>query len=278
MIVNSKFSSLYLGRKEEWKAPFDQDVCYIQKYAVGEEMRIQFTGYTPGFTAKYTDKNGFSTPVNVELLHTYEGDENKYLYEIILSVRIEGVYELTLTNGSESAYSCFAIASIDKLNNTVLITYTHYRDEYDTIFVGDAGEKKYFNLRIEGGIYPGDKKQEVSNEMFRDQYYAPHQLSAQSYEVSVLTVGTKKGVPQWVGNRVNNIFKLSEILIDGIETTRNDSSTPELIQVASYYPLYVFKMNIEQTDEERVYMDRLVLGSEKRLIMSTENRINAIQL
>lgn len=31
---------------------------------------------------------------------------------------------------------------------------------------------------------------------------------------------------------------------------RNESSIPELIQVGTYYPLYVFKLNVEQPDTE----------------------------
>lgn len=256
MIVNSKFSSLYLGKKDKWKAPFDQDVCYMQKFAIGEEIRIQFTGYISGFTAKYVNNNGIESTVNVELLYTYPGYDGKRIYEALFSVSVTGVYKFILTSGSDEVCSYFCISDREELKNTVLINYTHYRNDYDTIFINQDGMNRTFNFRIEGGFYPGDKEQSVENEMFRDQRFNPYQLSADTYEVSALTIGTKKGVPQWVGNKINNIFKLSDILVDGITTTRNESSTPELISVGSYYPLYVFKFNVEQSDEERLYTDR----------------------
>jgi hypothetical protein len=128
-----------------------------------------------------------------------------------------------------------------------LISYTHRRNEYDTEF-----SQRVFNFRIEGGIYPGDKTQALDNEVFRDQRFAPHQIVAETYEVSVLTVGTKKGVPQWVGRKINDIFKLSDVRVDGVRTVRNESSVPELVQLGVYYPLYVFKLNVEQPDEEGV--------------------------
>lgn len=278
MIVNSKFSSLYLGRKESWKAPFDQDVCYVQKYAIGEEIRIQFICYTSKLTAKYINDNGEEVPLDMETLQLESGINGKRLNEIVFSIDTEGAYKLVITNGVDEAYSQFCILPVEELENTVLISYTHRRNEYDTIFINPDGTQKNFNFRIEGGLYPGDKVQAVENEIFRDQRFEPYQTAAESYEISTLTIGTKKGVPGWVGNKINNIFKLSNILVDGIDTTRNESSIPELISQSSYYPLYVFKLKVEQPDEERIDMsDPIdVLGTENRILVITENGNNYI--
>jgi hypothetical protein len=186
------------------------------------------------------------------------------LFEAVFSVSVEGEYVFYIAGssfydpetfaGSGSAAICgnvyaarFAIKSCGELCDTVLISYTHRRNEYDTEF-----SQRVFNFRIEGGIYPGDKTQALDNEVFRDQRFAPHQIVAETYEVSVLTVGTKKGVPQWVGRKINDIFKLSDVRVDGVRMVRNESSVPELVQLGAYYPLYVFKLNIEQPDEEGV--------------------------
>jgi len=253
MIVNSKFSSLYLGRKEDWKAPFDQDVCYLQKFALSEEIRVQFVGFTQGFTANYTNEKGVVTQLNVDLLLTDDGYDGKNLYEVMFSIDEKGIYKFTITNGLDEAYTYFCIKDISELENTVLLTYTHRKNQYDTVFYNNDDTRKVFNFRIEGGFYPGDKIQNIENEIFRDQRFDSYQTAAESYEVSTLTIGTKKGVPQWVGNKINNIFKLSEIVIDGIEATRNESSVPEGIIIGSYYPLYVFKFNVERPEEDRIY-------------------------
>lgn len=246
MIVNSKFSSLYLGKKGNWKAQFDQDVCYMQKFAIDEEIRIQFVGYTDVFFAEYTDGKN-DVQLDIQLLHQ-EGD--KRIFEVVFSIDKEGVYMFHLTDDDIEAYSYFHVKKEDELQNTVLISYTQEINDFDTIFIDEEGIQKTFNFRIEGGFYPGDKTQAVENEIFRDQRFAPYQLSADTYEVSVLTIGTKKGVPQWVGNKINNIFKLPDVLVNGISTTRSESSIPELIKVSDYYPLYVFKLSIEQSDIE----------------------------
>jgi hypothetical protein len=272
MIINSKFSSLYFGKREEWKAFFDSNVCFIQRYAVGEEIRIQFTGFTDEFQAEYRGEAGLSVPLNVVLLYVYD---NRRLFEIVFSVNSTGVYELLLTSETDEARSLFCIDTIGHLKeDTILLNYTHRRNEYDTIFRDSEGAGKRFNFRIQGGIYPGDKTQALDNEIFRDQRFEAFQTAAESYEISVLTIGTSRGVPQWVGNRINNIFKLSDILIDGVEATRNGSSVPELISLGSYYPLYAFKLNIEMPDEERIHapesfeFDNLILTNSGIPILS----------
>ena len=273
-IINSKFSSLYLGSKEQWKAPHDQDVCFLQKYATNEFIRIQFIGTASNFTAKYTSDKGVAVPTSVELLYVYPDDSGKRLFEVLFSVSTEGVYELAIESGIDKFYSYFCVKPASELKNTILINYTHRKNEYDARFVNGDGSARRFNFRIDGGIYPGDKAQALDNEIFRDQRFSPFQTAAEAYEVLTLTIGTARGIPQWVGNRLNHIFKCSDILIDGVATTRNEASTVELIQLGSYYPLYVFKLKIEQSDEEGVdSVANIQPGQANRLVTNNGNPI-----
>jgi hypothetical protein len=240
-IINSKFSSLSF--RKDWKTRFDEQKEYVQKFAVNEEIRIQFRADAVNFEAGYADKNGNETPVNV--LEIYTDGEN-YIYECSFSVPSPGIYRFTLMNDwVEVVDAYFRIRTPDELHETVLLTYTHTENDFDTIF-----EDRTFNFRIEGGIYPGDKTQSVENEMFRDQRFTPFQTSAKAYETSTLTIGSAKGVPQWAGNRINHIFCLSDVKVDGVRSTRSESSTPELISIGKYYPKFVYKISIEQSDEE----------------------------
>jgi hypothetical protein len=267
MIINSKFSSLVFLEKEQWKAPFDGDVCHVQKFATDEEIRLQFVSDTRLLKAGYTDAQGHDTPVAVRVLYAAEG---RYLSEILFSVSTPGEYEFHLTGeqfydpepfaAGDPAVLCgnvyitrFAVMPCCELCDTVLLSYTHRRNAYDAQFVDANGANKYFNFRIEGGIYPGNKVQALDNEVFRDQRFTPHQTAAEAYEVATLIIGTPKGVPQWAGNRVNNVFKLSDVYVDGVKTSRNEGSVPEITQLKPYYPLYVFKLKIEQPDDELLH-------------------------
>jgi hypothetical protein len=240
-ITNSKFSSLSF--RKDWQTPFDTESCYVQKFAAGEEIRIQFTSSDTGWEAKYINENEVETPVTVTTLRNIEGVA---LYETVFTVNTPGLYRFELTSGlADPAEAYFCIKPIEELEGTVLISCTHRKNDFDTVFDG-----RRFNFRVEGGIYPGEKTQHVENETFRDQRFTAHQTSAAAYEVSVLTTGSPIGIPQWAGNKVNWIFCLSDVEIDGIKSVRNESSTAELISTGALNPLYVHKISIEQPDRD----------------------------
>ena len=249
MIVNSKYSSLYFGEKANWKTDFDADVCSIQRYAVGELMRIQFTGSALGYTAKYISNLGIETLVPVANIYT-DNVSSESIFEILFSISSTGLYCLQISEGNKSALSYFKVEEEDELKNTILLTYSHRRNEHDTIFVNQDESSNYFNFRVEGGFFPAEKTQAIDNEYFRDQRFVVHHMSAQAHEVSVLTIGDTKGVPQWVGSRINHIFSISDVQVDGIETKRSEGATVEIIELGKYYPLLVFKLKVEQSDDE----------------------------
>jgi hypothetical protein len=240
-ITNSKFSSLSF--RDDWQAFFDTESCYIQKFAVGEQIRIQFTSEASAFTAKYFNENETPTAVPVNQIFTLDG---KFIYEAVFSIQTPGIYRFELTSGpADPIGAYFSIKKPEDLKHTILVSYTHRKNEFDAIFIN-----KTFNFRIEGGIYPGEIKQAIENEIFRDQRFSPVQLSAIPYEVRTLVIGSTEGVPQWAGNKINHILSLSNVTIDGIETVRNESSVPELISLGEKNPLYVHKVSIEQPDED----------------------------
>jgi hypothetical protein len=251
-IKNSKFSSLSF--RDDWQTWFDTESCYIQKFAAGEEIRIQFTSRDTGFEAKYINENEAETDLTGglgRLKEITDGETTLFLFEIVFTVNTPGLYRFELTSGlADPVGTCFRIKEKEELKGTVLLSYTHRKNEYDTMFFNSDGTRKTFNFRVEGGIYPGDKTQHVENEVFRDQRFNPHQTSAMAYEVSVLTTGASDGVPQWVGNKINNIFLLSDVEVDGIRSVRNESAAVELISTGTGNPLYVHKISIEQPNED----------------------------
>ncbi|MDR1562255.1 MAG: hypothetical protein LBS54_04100 [Dysgonamonadaceae bacterium] len=251
MLIISKYSSLYFGKEETWQSPFDMKHFFCPRFAVGDELRIQFSSRL-GFSlqAKVIDEDGVDTDVSVELLKTI----NEFnMCEAVFTASAEGRYTFYLYNNTGNSFSSkFQVLPLEKLkDNTVLLTYTHRRDEYDTIFKNPNGTNKMFNFRVDGGLYPGDRVLNLDNETFRDQRFDLHEISAEAYETSVLTVGLSTGVPVWVGNRVNHIFNLSDIMIDSVPCVRSEKSTPELNRISNCYPLYVFKLEVEMGDKEQ---------------------------
>lgn len=238
---NSHYSSLSFPK--EWQTYFDTGSCYLQKFATGEEIRIQYTSDIDAFEAKLISETGAESIIPVS--HIYYS-EPLYQLEVTFDIAQAGRYELLILSGSTVvAGTKFLVLEKSDLFDTVLLSYTHRKNEYDTIFDG-----RVFNFRVEGGINPGESTQAVSNEIFRDQRFDPHQTESVAYEIRTLTIGNTLGVPQWIGNKVNHIFDLSDVTVDRVPTTRNEGSVPEQTSLGEYNPLKVHKIKIEQSDKE----------------------------
>lgn len=241
-IVISQFSSLRFTKDKV--LPFYDKAQYVQRFAIGEDMRIQFTADSDDpFTAKYTNQAGIDT--NVPVKNIYQDGELKIL-EVFFNIPQSGIYTFSILNGYITVVSApVCIQAIEDLEDTFLLEYTHRKNDYNTIF-----EDKTFRVRFEGGIRPEDISQALDNNMFRDQRGNPLQTAAIGHQVKILTIGNTNGLPQWVADKVNNIFNCSNVTLDGISIVRNESSVPELVKLNDYYPMFVHRLNVEQTDEE----------------------------
>lgn len=90
MIVNSKFSSLYLGRKENWKAPL------IRMFVISKSLLLM-KKYAFSLQAIQMDLRhimkikGDKVAVEVELIYTDAGYDGKRLYETVFCVETEDI-------------------------------------------------------------------------------------------------------------------------------------------------------------------------------------------
>ena len=263
----SKFSSLNFS---EWKNYFQTDTCYVQKFAPGDTIRCQLSlTDDANVSIKFKDhRTGEVSDVNiVELLV----QDNLTTYYFEYTGLDFGRYEVFITNYwyEEKVASCvFDVMPPDMLQNTVLFRYENREDRYDTVFLN--GDNHYsFDFRVEGGFLFSEIKSQVNNNTFRDQSYRIYQLSAYPYQTKTLTLGTSRGVPWWVAEKVNLIFSLSDVLIGDDIYTRSEGSSPEVTEIDRNYPLYVIKMDVEPaeifSEQKKKYPDTYFLVTEDRL-------------
>lgn len=243
----SEFSSLEFN--PEWKHDFEIDECYIQSFASTDIIRVQL------FILKTSTLN-----ISINNLSTNEtsiipfdkiGEQDNYnVYFFELTGLDEGTYTINISNVTNEiiASSTFNILSDDILLDTVLLRYTNVENMFDVIFKDEDDNNYFFEFRIPGGFQYGDVSLKSSAEIFRDQRFALNQLSAYPYKTTPLTIGTKSGVPNWVGEKINLIFSLSNVTIDDKIYVRSEGAEVERIQNIPYYPLYVFKIDIEPSE------------------------------
>lgn len=271
----SEYSSLEFD--PEWKHDFETDECYMQSFASSDNMRVQFS-MSKDYTPSVILEEKYNTAVNIPTIQIAE-NEDVYVYTFSITGLATGCYKVRIKNNEKgfSVASYFQIQPSCYLHHTTLLRYTNRENMFDVVFLNENEENYYFELRVPGGFQYRDISFNVSDETFRDQRYTLSQLSAFPYETNPLTIGTKEGVPIWVGRKINLIFSLSAVTVDDTEYIRSEGAEVEMTQLGTYYPLYVFTISLEPTEFYSTTYSRIpVLGTEDYRIMITEDRQNMI--
>lgn len=246
LVSISEFSSLNF--RKDWKLSFQQNVDYTPKFLPSDLIQVQYTLFadsiSPYLTNLKTQNTNTLSPVLIE-----EGKGYKS-------------YQLTIDNSTiteDTAFNLYfysselgRIADIDanfcvcmELPGTILLEYTNRRNDKDTIF---SGIDK-FRFRVEGAFLPQENTFENESESFRDQRYFSKVLSSFTYEKQTLSLGGGYGVPNWVARKINLIFSLSSVFVDGKPMTRSEGSSVEINILHNDYPLYIYKIVLEETEE-----------------------------
>lgn len=243
MLQVSKFSSIDFN--SEWKLPFQIQETYLQRFSPLDKPRVQYVDDLVSTIKVYQRIDSNITEITPDVLT--QNDTIK-INEFVLDLTgLSGEVEIYFNDGENKLLSSIFIVSED-IENTVLLEYTHRRNDFDTVF--NLENKFYF--RVEGVFLPNEYSFDNETEYFRDQRYKAKTLSSFPIEKKKLSIGGGFGVPNWVARLVNNIFSLSNVHVNGNRTIRSDGSTLELSLIHNDYPLYVYKIDLETTEDEEV--------------------------
>lgn len=246
----SKYSSLNFSH--DWKRSFERDEPYIQKFAPTDNIVVQYSvPSNRNMTVTLTDGNGQQSTINQISKGSYTDYAGfvRNVFEFYISGRDTGNYRLEIKQKEETtAYTDFCIVPYECLDNTVLLSYVNRINDFDVIFTENESDFTEFDFRVEGGFLPSETSFLVESNDFRDQRHSLTQLSALPYKKETLTIGNNKGVPIWAGEKINLLFSVSTIKINGMEYVRSEGSTPQINVIAERYPKYIFKIELERYD------------------------------
>lgn len=153
-----------------------------------------------------------------------------YQVSIPLASYAEGTYYFLLKSGGISTLWSEIISLKTTHDLSVRMEYYHDQNSFDIAF--ETGIK--FQMRIPGGLteyQPGSDRV-----VFIDQPRNIVQLSGKSFATQKLVIGTAEGVPDYLAERVNEIFLCSTVLIDGRQYVANDGAKMEPAR-EELYPL-----------------------------------------
>lgn len=266
----SDFSSLNF--RHDWRLHFQYPAGYVQRFLPSDSIYVQYATigqYVGDLEIWLTDSAGNDiSQLEPTVIKTTDDVTVSAVAWPPLPV---GSYILQFRIAQNSrviAWAPFCIVA--ELPDSVLFTYTNYRDDFDTVFNTEI------DYRVEAVWLPTDTSFLVNAESFRDQNGIAHQLSAQPYETRALTIGggiSAFGVPDWVARKINNIFSCSSVFIDGEQYARSEGAVPEKTDIATDYPLFMYKITVEPQSglTVRPLPEALLLAAEDGRLIVTED-------
>ena len=246
MIQVSPLSSISFDH--DWKLDFQEQVDYYQKFKPGDAPRVQYADDVTSALKPFLDINGTVTELQPTTLATTDSIVVKEVVLNLTSVEECTMVEFYFAESQGGAKSLSTVFMVNPdLEGTVLVEYTHRRDEFDTVF--NTASK--FCFRVEGCFLPQERQFDSDTENFRDQRYKPKTLSAFPIEKKTLSMGGGYGVPYWVARLINKIFCLSNVYVDSERVVRSDGGV-EITVLHNDYPLYIYKVELESSEDDDV--------------------------
>lgn len=227
---------------------FEEKQPYLQPWQKNDIIPLQLlSNYAPHnlylYDCEGNQVNSFSS---VYKPSSIEGTGQKaYEFAIALNIYDEGVYQFRLQSGSpilknmESEW--FHLKTLHE--NSVQLRYKHNENDFDVVFETDIE----FTFRTYGGLK--EFKPASDRTVFIDQTRDIIQLSGKSFFTQKLIIGDSFGVPDWVIERVNQIFQCSQVLIDGRQYVANEGAAFEPNREENY-PMAGWSLEVRPADHQ----------------------------
>lgn len=250
-LMISDYSSLSFDDFKPKK--FETSDVYVQRFMTTDSINIQMTGLkVNNYQLKLYDitNNLISTTpfvsTNIDFVNAY--------FSASLTVANPNIYYVTINSGSDviAKSNLFAIQS--EVEDSVLIQYTHSCNDYDTIFK-DNNVSKVFNFRVDGGFLSDNEQVFAEVEFARNQRQEMKTTYSMPFTKHVLTIGDNNGVPSWVARKINQIFSLDTITVDGVSYVRSEGEVPSQVKIMEGYPYFNYTFTIE-TQENVFYVKK----------------------
>jgi len=166
------------------------------------------------------------------------------------------ISEIRLANNFSNTLAKSPIKLVPSKQWDKYLTFNYYNlsgdtlgfpfNQFKTMHQVDTGTQNMgLTYTVEGGVQIGATRYGVDETGFRDQRYNPHTLSANTNRLMTLTIGGAKGVPEYVGEMVNNILACDTVFLNGKRIARAEGSVPEPILIAKGYPYVNYSVDVE---------------------------------
>lgn len=195
--------------------------------------------------------------------------QKAYEAQIALNGYNEGYYQFKIKSGSPvlETYVSEWIDLKSLHTNTVLIEYTHDENDFDMVF--ETGIE--LKLRVHGEVaqfQPGSDRT-----VFVDQPRNLTQLFGKSFSTEKFIIGDTWGVPDYMIEKINNIFLCSTVLIDGKQYVGNEGAKFEPNR-EPLFPMggWVFELRAAKASTKKRFVADGMQGSPTTITYNIEGK------
>lgn len=230
--------------------PWEEQVCYCHPWQKNDIIYIPILSNYAPHNITVVDENQVQIPgatfVANYIPTSIEGTGQKfYLVSIALNAYNDGAVQVWFDAGSPVLVELESewLYIKDLHENTILLKYSHNENDFDIPF--ETGVELMF--RIFGGLT--EFKPAADRTVFIDQTRSAVQLSSKAYYTQKLLIGDARGVPDWVIERVNQIFQCSYVSIDGRQYVANDGASFDPNREENY-PMSGWGIEVRPADQK----------------------------
>lgn len=240
-------------------ADFEDAASYAQPWNKDDRIYFQFVTDTYSFSLNCTliDTEGADVISPVLSFGYYLGSLYYYQYYFNLDGLSDGYYyiKLEITGGINAVFYSEPIHVLESHDDTTLIKYAHDLNEFGIRFVDSSGDPVViFQKRIHGGFLTEHFTPSSKDTVYTNENYDVTMVKSIPYVTRKLTVGSPRGVPNWVIDKVNRIFSCADVEINNrfwckVDGAKWESSRIPLFPMASHSIELVSKTN-DMYDED----------------------------
>ncbi len=242
---------------------FWEQKYYVQKFQTTDAIRLQFiSNYSPIQIDIVDCDETVITSVVMTKKAADEYNVGYFIYEADISLAAipEGSYYLQFAAGADT-YKSEPIDVKTRHEETVYIEYKHSSYRMGIIF--ETGYSPA--IRVEGRL--GRLEKGAKDQMWEDQTLNQSVIDSKSFRVFPFHLGGTFGIPDWVMDKITDIFGCDGVQIDGKYFTKAESGAKFEPNEIEGYPLRGFTVDVRESyNRHSVYVNATIDTGKKIVV------------
>lgn len=225
---------------------------YNQKFNLSDKTAIQLVSVDIKYniTCDIYKSNGLLVATLLPSISEIKGVNTFtfYTFDISFSGYKEGSYYLQVNFSGKVGITCSyqspCIELRESHDGTFLAEYKNTENKFDVNFV----DQLTFRVRVEGGFLIKNYSPKSNDNVYQSQTNDFVLLHSSPYSTAKLTVGGRKGIPDWMHDIIHRAFSCNKLTIEGVKYNKYIDATWEPVEVEAY-PLRTWRIELVKSGD-----------------------------